>query len=62
MNGSLSRDVIIPKEGDIAPADTQLISSDDLLVDEAALNGESVPVSKQAGSKNDLVFAGSTIK
>ena len=41
-------DVIKLKLGDIVPADVQLLSGDYLLIDQAALTGESLPVSKKS--------------
>ena len=55
-------DVIILKEGDIAPADTKLIKSDNFRVNESALTGESIAISKTIKSGEDLVYAGSTIE
>jgi len=43
-------DVIILGEGDRVAADAMLISSEDLLVDESLLTGESVPVRKRASN------------
>ncbi len=42
-------DIIKIKIGDIVPADVQLVQGDYLLVDQAALTGESLPVSKKRG-------------
>ncbi|WP_448587906.1 cation-translocating P-type ATPase [Thermocrinis sp.] len=39
-------DVILLSEGDVVPADTRLLEESGLLVDEAILTGESVPVEK----------------
>ncbi len=41
-------DIVILGEGDVVPADIRLIKSTGLLVDEAILTGESVPVEKNA--------------
>jgi P-type Ca2+ transporter type 2C len=41
-------DIVILSEGDRVPADILLLSSNNLLVDEALLTGESVPVRKMA--------------
>lgn len=64
-------DVVVLSEGDRVPADGQLLTSHDLLMDESLLTGESVPVRKLAGNWNgparpggdDLpfVFSGSLV-
>ncbi|WP_265109862.1 cation-translocating P-type ATPase [Halosolutus halophilus] len=41
-------DVVVLRGGDVVPADGRLLEATDLNVDEAALTGESVPVSKSA--------------
>ena len=60
-------DVIIIEEGDTIPADGRLIESASLQVSEAALTGESMPVSKDTasiadevplGDRNNMVFSG----
>jgi H+-transporting ATPase len=45
--------------GDIVPADVLLLESDAVEVDQSALTGESLPVTRQAG---DAVYSGSIIK
>ncbi|KAL9224418.1 hypothetical protein vseg_000451 [Gypsophila vaccaria] len=52
-------DIISIKLGDIIPADARLLEGDPLKVDQAALTGESLPVTKNPG---DGVFSGSTCK
>ncbi|GAB2293654.1 Plasma membrane ATPase 4 [Dionaea muscipula] len=52
-------DIISIKLGDIIPADARLLEGDPLKVDQAALTGESLPVTKNSG---DEVFSGSTCK
>ncbi|XP_009775735.1 ATPase 9, plasma membrane-type-like [Nicotiana sylvestris] len=52
-------DLISVKLGDIIPADARLLEGDPLKIDQAALTGESLPVTKQPG---DQVFSGSTVK
>ncbi len=44
-------DVLILAEGDIVPADAMVTEAAALLIDESALTGESVPVSKQAAPR-----------
>ncbi|KAI6672030.1 hypothetical protein NL676_006915 [Syzygium grande] len=52
-------DVISIKLGDIIPADARLLEGDPLKIDQSALTGESLPVTKNPG---DEVFSGSTCK
>lgn len=52
-------DIITVKLGDIIPADARLLEGDPLKVDQSALTGESLPVTKNPG---DEIFSGSTCK
>ncbi len=52
-------DIVKLKIGDIVPADVQLVQGDYLLVDQAALTGESLPVSKKPA---DLAYANTIVK
>ncbi len=52
-------DVVRLRMGDVAPADVTLIADGYLSIDQAALTGESLPVSKQRG---DPAYAGSIVK
>ncbi|XWS28115.1 hypothetical protein CRYUN_Cryun25bG0037800 [Craigia yunnanensis] len=52
-------DIISIKLGDIIPADARLLEGDPLKVDQSALTGESLPVTKNPGNE---VFSGSTCK
>ncbi|KAI7890895.1 uncharacterized protein EV154DRAFT_234891 [Mucor mucedo] len=53
-------DIISIKLGDVVPADGRLIAAHgEVSIDQAALTGESLPTSKEAG---DEVFSGSTVK
>ncbi|KAG7021704.1 Plasma membrane ATPase 4 [Cucurbita argyrosperma subsp. argyrosperma] len=52
-------DIISVKLGDIIPADARLLEGDPLKVDQSALTGESLPVTKNPG---DGIFSGSTCK
>ena len=52
-------DIIRLRMGDIIPADVKLIEGDYLTVDESALTGESLPVTKKVG---DIAFSGSLVK
>ncbi|THG00038.1 hypothetical protein TEA_017575 [Camellia sinensis var. sinensis] len=52
-------DIISIKLGDIIPADARLLEGDPLKIDQSALTGESLPVTK---NPYDEVFSGSTCK
>jgi H+-transporting ATPase len=52
-------DIIRLRLGDIIPADVKLLIGDFLSVDQAALTGESLPVSKKVG---DIAYSGSVAK
>ena len=52
-------DVIRLRLGDIIPSDVKLFEGDFLSVDQSALTGESLPVSKKAG---DIAYSGSVAK
>ncbi|XP_052181773.1 ATPase 10, plasma membrane-type isoform X2 [Diospyros lotus] len=52
-------DIISIKLGDIIPADARLLEGDQLKIDQSALTGESLPVTKKTG---DEVYSGSTCK
>ncbi|RID47577.1 hypothetical protein BRARA_I04160 [Brassica rapa] len=52
-------DIVAIKLGDIIPADARLLEGDPLKIDQSALTGESLPVTKNPGSS---VYSGSTCK
>lgn len=52
-------DVIRMRLGDIVPADARLLEGDEIEVDQSALTGESMPVSRKTG---DEVFSGSIVR
>ncbi|XP_074263141.1 ATPase 7, plasma membrane-type-like isoform X1 [Silene latifolia] len=52
-------DIISIKLGDIIPADARLLEGDPLKIDQSALTGESLPVTKHPGA---AVYSGSTCK
>ncbi len=52
-------DVIRVRLGDIVPADARLLGGDAVEVDQSALTGESLPVTRKSG---DAVFSGSIIR
>ncbi|MCA9915887.1 MAG: HAD-IC family P-type ATPase, partial [Anaerolineae bacterium] len=65
-------DIVLLEEGDSVPADGRVISSNSLRVQEAALTGESLPVSKDTdpipgngkvgvGDRSNMVFMGTAV-
>lgn len=52
-------DILKLRIGDIVPADVQLLSGDFLLIDQAALTGESLPVSRKI---NEVAYANTIVK
>ena len=52
-------DIIKLKIGDIVPADVQLLEGDYLLIDQSALTGESLPVSRKI---NEVAYANTIVK
>ncbi|MCE5273816.1 MAG: plasma-membrane proton-efflux P-type ATPase [Deltaproteobacteria bacterium] len=52
-------DIIRLRLGDIVPADARLLEGDPMEVDQSALTGESLPVTRNSG---DAVFSGSIIR
>ena len=52
-------DVIRLRLGDIVPADARLLDGDEVSLDQSALTGESLPVSRKSG---DAVFSGSIVR
>ena len=68
--GIVPGDIILLEEGDIVPADARLIQSIALQSSEAALTGESLPVSKDTlpiadevgiGDRHNMVFSGTAV-
>jgi len=51
-------DIVVLKEGDIVPADGQIVLAEAILVDEATISGESIAIGK---NRRDKVFAGTTV-
>jgi H+-transporting ATPase len=52
-------DILKLRIGDIVPADVQLLSGDYLLIDQSALTGESLPVSRKI---NEVAYANTIVK
>ena len=52
-------DAIHVRIGDIVPADARLLDGDPIEVDQSALTGESLPVTRKPG---DVVYSGSIVK
>jgi H+-transporting ATPase len=59
VNELVPGDVIRVRLGDIVPADSRLLAGDPLEVDQAALTGESLPVSRKTG---ETLFSGAIIR
>ncbi len=54
-------DVIKIEEGELIPADGQLLEHHDLSIDESVLTGESLAVEKTLSEGNNLLFQGTTV-
>ena len=52
-------DVVRMRLGDIVPADARLLAGDEVEIDQSALTGESLPVTRKPG---DAVFSGSILR
>ena len=52
-------DIVKLRIGDVVPADVQLLSGDYLLIDQSALTGESLPVSRKI---NEVAYANTVVK
>ncbi|MGZ4212553.1 MAG: cation-translocating P-type ATPase [Actinomycetota bacterium] len=57
-------DLLLLREGDVVPADASIVNAGSVTVDESALTGESLPVTKQSDGEGEdaLVFAGTTVR
>ena len=55
-------DAVVLKEGDSIPADAKIIKAEELVINESALSGESVGVSKSLKSGSNMVFAGCNVE
>lgn len=54
-------DYLIIEEGGLIPADGVIVHSNDFSVNESLLTGESLPLMKDKGSENNLVFQGTLV-
>ena len=54
-------DVFLIEEGDLVPADADILQANDLSVNESILTGESLPVEKNNETTNSKLFQGTTI-
>jgi len=57
--GLVPGDIVIVNMGGIVPADAKLLSGQQVMVDESALTGESLPVTKE---ENDSIYSSTTVK
>jgi Ca2+-transporting ATPase len=57
----LPGDVFLIEEGDLVPADGNILQSNDLSVNESILTGESMPVEKNGAAADRRLFQGTTI-
>lgn len=57
----LPGDLFLLEEGDLVPADGHIMQANDLSVNESILTGESLPVEKNAGTGDRLLFQGTTV-
>ncbi|MGL4695558.1 HAD-IC family P-type ATPase [Enterococcus larvae] len=64
-------DIVLLKSGDVVPADIRLIETHDLVIEESALTGESLPVEKQTGileedtplgDRTNMAFSGTLVQ
>lgn len=63
-------DIVVLKSGDVVPADLRMLETFDLVIEEAVLTGESLPVEKQTdslaediplGDRNNMAFSGTLV-
>jgi P-type Ca2+ transporter type 2C len=54
-------DTLVVREGDVIAADARLLAGSELVVDESALSGESLPVTKTVAHGDAELFAGTTV-
>lgn len=57
----LPGDVFLIEEGDLVPADAEILQANDLSVNESILTGESLPVDKRGDSGDRRLFQGTTL-
>ncbi|MFA5787169.1 MAG: cation-transporting P-type ATPase [Actinomycetota bacterium] len=54
-------DLVVLHEGDVVPADGELVAATQMMVDESALTGESQPIDKMPSGAEREVLAGTTV-
>lgn len=54
-------DLLFVKEGDVLPADGEIAEGQQIIVDESALTGEAIPLTKDEKGEREL-FAGTTVR
>ena len=55
------QDIIMLEDGNIVPADANIIEAHDLSVNESILTGESLPLAKDSQGSNNIVFHGTMV-
>lgn len=54
-------DIIIVEDGNLVPADAQILKANDFTVNESLLTGESLPLSKDSSGEDNIIYQGSTV-
>ncbi|GHB46481.1 cation-translocating P-type ATPase [Mongoliitalea lutea] len=55
------KDLIVVEDGDLIPADAQIIEAHDFTVNESILTGESLSITKESSSSSALIYQGTLV-